>query len=267
MEGADLVRAGLVAGHRPQIVFVQDERAEELVAQLWAGSGGAPGDRAPAVFPIVDRVARKLTTLESPPAAIAVFPLPAYPIPTALPQPGGKSLVVYVDGVADPGNMGALVRAAVAFGATALVTSPGSTDVFGPKAVRASMGAVFGLPLVPDLRLGDLVGRSKFERVYGLAAHKGTPIGTADLCRPAVLVVGAERAGLSLATRRHVTDLVTIPLAAGAVGVVESLNAGAAGAIALYEFARRPGAAAAKPDPGGSSRSVAPPPTTDAKET
>ncbi len=266
MEGADLVRAGLVAGHRPQIVFVQEERAEELVAQLWAGSGGLPGDRAPAVFPIVDRVARKLTTLESPPAAMAVFPLPAYPIPAALPRPGGESLVVYVDGVTDPGNMGALVRAAVAFGATALVTSPGSTDVFGPKAVRASMGAVFGLPLVSDLRLGDLVGRSKFERVYGLAAHTGTPIGTADLCRPAVLVVGAERAGLSLAARRHVTDLVTIPLA-GAVGVVESLNAAAAGAIALYEFARRPGAAAAKPDPGGSSRSVAPPPTTDAEET
>lgn len=267
MEGADLVRAGLVAGYHPQIVFVQDERAEELVAQLWAGSGGAPGDHAPAVFPIVDRVARKLATLESPPAVMAVFPLPAQPVPTALPQPGRESLVLYVDGVADPGNMGALVRAAVAFGATALVTSPGSTDVYGPKAVRASMGAVFGLPLVSDLRLGDLVGRSRFERVYGLAAHKGTPIGSADLCRPAVLVVGAERAGLSLATRRHVTDLVTIQLAPGAADVVESLNAGAAGAIALYEFARRLGAAAAKPDPGGSSPSVAPSPATDAKET
>jgi TrmH RNA methyltransferase len=89
--------------------------------------------------------------------------------------------------------------------------------------------------------------------VYGLAAHKGTPLVAAELDRPAVLAVGAERAGLSAAAVRHVTDTVTIPLTPSVPGIVESLNAGVAGAIALYEFSRRPAGASNSQSPSAAS--------------
>ena len=149
--------------------------------------------------------------------------------------------------------MGTLIRAAVAFGAAAFVASPGSADVYGPKTVRASMGAMFGVPLLPEVQLGALLTRLRIERVYGLAAHEGTPLAAAELDRPAILVVGAERAGLSAATAGHVTEIVTIPLTPSAPGIVESLNAGVAGAIALYEFSRRPAGAPPSQSPSAAS--------------
>jgi len=251
VEGADLVAAGLAAGHRPQVVFVHAARALELSARLGLSGQdepppGAAGAPPPAVHPVAERVAAKISSLETPPDVMAVFPLPERRALTTLSGregvvPAGL-LVVFADGLGDPGNMGTLLRAAVAFGATALATAPGSADLYGPKTVRAGMGAVFELPLFPEVRLADVLAALPGAAVYGLAAHEGTPLAAAGLRRPAVLVVGAERSGLSGEALAHVTDLVTIPLAPGLPGAVESLNAGVAGAIALYEFSQRPAA-------------------------
>ncbi len=131
------------------------------------------------------------------------------------------------------------MRAAAGFGAAALITSPDSVDPFSPKVVRGSMGAVFALPVYTELALGDVVEELGGPAVYGLAAHGGTDLRTAVLRRPAVLCVGAERAGLSEQTGRLVGEMLTISLASPAASAVESLNAGVAGAIALYEFACR----------------------------
>jgi len=111
------------------------------------------------------------------------------------------------------------------------------------------MGAVFGLPLFPEVQLGDLLAALPGAEVYGLAAHDGVPLAAAGLRRPAVLLVGAERSGLSREALAHMTQAITIPLAPGLPGGVESLNAGVAGAIALYEFSRR--FAAGADDPPG----------------
>ena len=247
VEGADLVAAGIAAGQRPQVVFVCAARALPLSARLGLSGEGAPV----AVHPVTERVAQKISTLESPPDVMAVFPLPERRAPATLFGRGAAragevesgemtgALIVYADGLGDPGNMGTLLRAAVAFGATALATAPGSADLYGPKTLRAGMGAVFGLPLFPDVRLVEVVTALPGAAVYGLAAHEGAPLDRAGLRRPAVLVVGAERSGLSHEAREHVTQLVTIALAPGRPGGVESLNAGVAGAIALYEFTRR----------------------------
>jgi tRNA G18 (ribose-2'-O)-methylase SpoU len=257
VEGADLVAAGLAAGHRPQVVFVCAARALELSALLGLGAEGGPGAAGPpapplAVYPVAERVAAKISTLETPPDVMAVFPLPerralttlrgtggalAEDVPSAV---AGEALIVYVDGIGDPGNLGTLLRAAVAFGATALITAPGSADLYGPKTVRAGMGAVFGLPLFPEVVLADVLAALPGAAVYGLAAHGGVPLDAAGLRRPAVLVVGAARPGLSREALAHMTQVITIPLAPGLPGGVESLNAGVAGAIALYEFSRRP---------------------------
>jgi RNA methyltransferase, TrmH family len=254
VEGADLVTAGMAAGLRPQLVFVRRGSA----AHEAAAADGRLADVA--VYVVTDRVAAKISTLEAPPDVLAVFPLPAPPPLYELTGPGGGAastpgaeaargtgaagaaagaLVVYADRVADPGNMGTLVRAAAAFGAAALAASPGSVDLYAPKVVRAGMGAAFALPLYPEIALDELVARTGIADVYGLVAHDGDDLATAELKRPAVLCVGAERAGLSPESLGAVTQRLTIGLAPEAAGTVESLNAGVAGAVALYEFSRK----------------------------
>lgn len=260
VEGADLVMAGLAAGHRPQVVFVRAERADELALRLGLAGGaggveaaGASGGPPPAVYPVTEHVAHKIGTLDAPAEVMAVFPLPGRRQFTPPPGSVADVLVVYVDAVGDPGNVGTLLRAAVAFGAAAFVAAPGTADLYGPKTVRAGMGAVFALPLYQDVALADLVARLPGAEVVGLAAHGGEPLHEAELRRPAVLVIGAERAGISAQAAPHVTRPVTIALAPGRPQAVESLNAGVAGAIALYEISRRRAGAHDAPPPAAAT--------------
>ena len=235
MEGADLVAAGLASGQRPQVVFV----VEGSVAEAGAAALHDEGSVALPVTAITRKVAEKLTTLETPPPVMAVFPELLPPPLAALRS--ADLLAVYADRIADPGNLGTLMRAAAAFGAAALLCSRDCADPFAPKVVRASMGAVFSLALYTDQPLAGALRDLEPARAYGLAAHGGADLATAALARPAVLCVGAERAGLSPEVAQLVVEQLTIRLAPG-VAAIESLNAGVAGAIALYEFSRRAGA-------------------------
>ncbi len=230
--------AGLTAGLRPEAVFVVGEAAE--VAARLAESGHPLADSP--VYPVDARVAAKLSTLETPASTMAIFAIPEPPALGELRSPGRArepALVVYADRLADPGNLGTLVRAAAAFAAAALVASPGSVDLFSPKVVRAGMGAVFALPLYQDVTLERVASELGARVVYGLVAHGGVALDRVAPVGPALLVVGAERAGLSDEALACTTELVTIPLAAATGSGVESLNAGVAGAIALYELSRR----------------------------
>ena len=136
---------------------------------------------------------------------------------------------VYLDGVRDPGNVGTIVRAAHAFGSGSVVVGPETADPFGPKAVRASMGSVFHVPLAridgPALLPGPLVA---------LDARGGTAIGElAPAIDPeATIVVGGERAGVSAGVLAACDHVAHIPIAA------ESLNAAMAATVALYEISR-----------------------------
>ena len=191
-------------------------------------------------------VAAKISTLEKAPDVMAVFTAPDPAPLESLRAP--DLLILYADRVADPGNLGTLVRAAAGFGATAVVSSPDTVDLLSPKVVRAGMGAVFCLPLYRSLPIDALLDQVGAARVYGLVARGGDYLAAAALERPAVVCVGAERTGLSDEVQALLTDRLTIQLQSGPAAMVESLNAGVAGAIALYEFSRRPGGAA---DQGG----------------
>jgi TrmH family RNA methyltransferase len=138
---------------------------------------------------------------------------------------GQRDVVLALWHVGDPGNVGTLLRTADAFGA-GVALSPECADPTGPRAVRASAGATFRVPLIAWDELP--------ERTIALAAHGGVPLVEASLERPLTLLLGSEREGLpeSLVTDRL---RVTIPLP----GQAESLNVAAAGAIALYELSRR----------------------------
>ena len=128
--------------------------------------------------------------------------------------------------VADPGNVGTLLRSADAFGA-GVALSPGCADLTGPKALRASMGAVFRVPVSGfDVPPG---------RRVALIAHGGTPLPELELTGEVVFVLGAEREGLSKDVLERCDVQASIPQS----GDAESLNVAMAGTVALYELSRR----------------------------
>ena len=134
--------------------------------------------------------------------------------------------LLVLDGVQDPGNVGAICRTAAAAGAPALVVLPGSADPYGPKAVRASAGNVFRLK-VAKARWKDLEGLDG----YGASPTGGAPLAEAPIESAGMVVLGSEAHGLS----RQDLKLVTVPLTEG----VESLNVAAAAALILFEIKRR----------------------------
>jgi TrmH family RNA methyltransferase len=194
-EGEDLVQAGIAAGAEPVDRLVAGEDVEpELLARI--------------------------STLAHPPRVLAVFR------GADLPVAGKETRALALWRVADPGNVGTLIRAADAFGA-AVHLSAGCADPTGPKALRASMGSVFR---VPTGRFDDAPGRR-----IALVAHGGTPLGDLDRSEPLTFVLGAEREGLPGDIAAGCDATASIPLEPGA----ESLNVAVAGAIALYELRRR----------------------------
>ena len=145
------------------------------------------------------------------------------------PAPCGP-LCVYLHGVGDPGNVGTILRACEAFGASCLALGPGSADPFGPKAVRASMGAIFTVPVV-RCAAGDLPGTT-----LALDADPGCPpVHHTDVRTDTDLsvLVGAERTGLPAEVLEAVDRVARIPIQN------HSLNAAMAATVALYELQRR----------------------------
>jgi TrmH family RNA methyltransferase len=194
VEGEDLVEAATVAGLEPVELLVAGESVDpELLAAL--------------------------STLPHPARVVGVYrreDLPNEPRETAL----------ALWRVVDPGNVGTLLRAADAFGA-AVALSPGCADPLGPKALRASVGAIFRVPV---LAWDDAPG----ARV-ALVARGAPPLHELDLSGPTTFLLGAEREGLPEELVAQSTHSATIPIP----GAAESLNVAAAGAIALYERWRR----------------------------
>jgi TrmH family RNA methyltransferase len=191
-EGEDLVDAGLEAGIEPAELLVAGESvAPELLAQV--------------------------STLPHPARVIGVFRREDLP---ALEQ---RPVALSLWRVGDPGNVGTLIRTADSFGA-AVELSVGCADPTGPKALRASAGALFRVPL------GKAAGQ-----MIGLVAHGGKPLQDIEFGDATVFVVGAERKGLPQEALARCDLAATIPTP----GPAESLNVATAGAIALYEWSRR----------------------------
>jgi TrmH family RNA methyltransferase len=152
----------------------------------------------------------------------------------SLPVPEKLDLVLILDQMRDPGNLGSLLRSAAAAGVQAVFLTPGSADAFAPKVVRSGMGAHFHLPI-------QMMDWEKIhERLAGLKlvlAEMNAPLSCwkADLRSGLALVIGGEAEGASQAARMYASEHVQIPMATGS----ESLNAAVAGAILLFEIKRQ----------------------------
>jgi RNA methyltransferase, TrmH family len=191
VEGEDLVEA---AGVEPVELLVAGENvAPELLAEV--------------------------STLAHPPRVLGVYRRDDLPR-------GARPATLALWHVADPGNVGTLVRSADAFGA-GVALSAGCADPTGPKALRASMGAVFRVPIVA---FDEAVGRR-----VALVPRGGEPLGSVDLSGEVVFVLGAERDGLPAEVLERCDVLASIPQH----GEAESLNVAMAGTVALYELSRR----------------------------
>jgi RNA methyltransferase, TrmH family len=207
-EGEDLVAAGLAAGLGPVEALIDAERPVAL-----DGLGGAE-EVEPGLL-------AEISALAHPPRVIAVFR--TADLPRDLDAPVGVALWH----VGDPGNVGTLVRTADALGPAFVALSAGCADPTSPKALRASMGAIFRVPI------------GRFDDAprpwVGLVARGATALEEVELGERTTFVLGAERDGLPGDVADSCDTLASIPLAEAA----ESLNVAAAGAIALYERTRR----------------------------
>jgi 23S rRNA (guanosine2251-2'-O)-methyltransferase len=152
-------------------------------------------------------------------------------------QLGEAPLLMAVDGLTDPHNLGAIVRSAEALGAHGLVLPQRRNAGLTGSVAKVAAGALEHLPVARVVNLNRALERLKDGgyRVVGLAEEGSVPLSEADLEGPLVVVTGSEAQGLSMLTRRHCDQLIRIPLR----GVTPSLNASVATALLLYEIARR----------------------------
>jgi len=143
--------------------------------------------------------------------------------------------VIVVAGLQDPGNLGTILRSAEAFGAAGVLLGEGTVSPFNPKVVRGSAGSIFRLPVLRTT-LTDVLPqlREKGVRLVATSSHKGVPLPEANLAGPVAVLIGGEGAGIPRDWLAKADELVAIPHAAQ----VESLNAGVAASIVLYEIAR-----------------------------
>lgn len=144
---------------------------------------------------------------------------------------------IFLEGIQDPGNVGAILRSAAAFGVGAAILDRACADPWSPKVLRAAMGGHFALSVQQVAGLEDAL-EGFTGRLVCTVAREGRPLGEADLAGRIGWIFGSEGAGVSQALQERAALRVTIPVSAG----TESLNVAAAAAICLYQKLSRPGA-------------------------
>jgi TrmH family RNA methyltransferase len=216
VEGVELAEVAARAGLPVEAVY-RPTGAEPLPGPL----AGAP------LIELAPGVLERVASTQTPQPLLAVV---AYrPAPAATLR--GAGFVLVAAAVADPGNLGTILRTAEAAGVDAVVLTPDTVDVTNPKVVRASAGALFLLPVIAPLELADLPAFGL--RTLGTSSRRGRPYDAVDLTGPVAIVVGNEARGLP--DHAPVDEWVTIPHA----GRAESLNVAMATAVVCFEASRQ----------------------------
>jgi TrmH family RNA methyltransferase len=219
--------------HRVREIFVTQAAAAR--ARDLLGSAAAAGV---VVHLVTDRVLGSIGDTVTPQGVVAVVDAEVTDLAAGI--PAGSRLVVVLEHIADPGNMGAIIRTADAAGADAVVTTAGSVDVWNGKSVRASAGSVFHLPVVADVTPAAAIShvRALGCTVLATAADGDCDLDTlidrGELGAPTAWVFGNEAHGLSAEVRSLADQVTRIPVYGGA----ESLNLAVAAAVCLYASAR-----------------------------
>ncbi|MEB3203981.1 MAG: RNA methyltransferase [Candidatus Sericytochromatia bacterium] len=223
VEGTRLIEALRDSGWPVREVYLLEERFA-VVPPEWH-------DRITVVAP---HVFGAMSTLEHPEGVLAVVDLPQAP---SLPDIGPDALWLALDGLQDPGNVGAMIRTADAAGVGTIVLGPGCADPFQPKVVRSSMGSIFHVRMtrVPDILACAAATRASGMRWIATTLDRAQSLWEASLEGPVCWWIGREGTGLPPEALEAADIRVHIPMA----GRAESLNAAAAAAVCLFETTRR----------------------------
>ena len=235
IEGIRIVEEAIRSGLRFQAVFFRESAenvAERLLPQI-----GAHVD----TLLIPDNLFNASVSSDAPQGVAALVQVKQSSMEDVLERLQVGPVMVVI-GLQDPGNLGTILRSSEALGSAGVVLAQGTVSPFNSKVVRASAGSSFRLPIVIAKAAGETdrifkTMRSQGMRLIATSSHKGTAIDQTNLTGPAAILVGSEGAGLPRDLLAQVDELVKIPHAPQ----VESLNAGVAASIVLYEAARQRG--------------------------
>lgn len=225
LDGVHLIEAYMVAFGEPDLVIIPEGQSSVEATGL--------------IQALVDVSTVMLPTLmfaELTPVANATGILALVKIPQ-LSVPENPTFALMLEDIQDPGNIGSMLRTAAAAGVEAVYLSTSCTDAWSPKALRGGQGAQFVLPIVER---ADLMAElQKFDGNSYATTMQGESLYDQDLTQPTAFVIGNEGAGLRQQTIAAATKSITIPMAESRLGSVESLNAGAATAVCLFERGRQ----------------------------
>lgn len=229
VEGVRILEEAIRSGLKFRAVFFNESaiaRAGRLLPQLAAHV---------ETLLLPDKLFATAVPSDSPQGVAALVQCPVFTADDVLSK-SSAGPVLAIGGVQDPGNLGTILRSAEAFGAAGVLLGEGTVAPFNSKAVRASAGSVFRLPIA-RVKLGEVLPRMRARglRLVATSSHKGTPVYEAKLIGPLAIFIGSEGAGLSRDLLAGMDETLAIPHSEH----VESLNAGVAASIVLYEAARQ----------------------------
>jgi TrmH family RNA methyltransferase len=233
LEGEHLVREALASGVAVNVAAFADVLLNGSLAPL-ADEVARRGGR---IISVTGAVLSAISPVRQPSGVVAIAALRRAALEDVLARQ--PQLVFMLSDVQDPGNVGAIVRACEAFGATGVVTGEGTADPYGWKALRGSMGSSFRLPVAARVPLLDAVhaARAKGMRLLAAVPRDGRPLPLADLRTPAAILLGGEGGGLPEPLERLADERLSVPMRAP----VESLNVSVAAALIAYETSRQRG--------------------------
>jgi len=233
IEGVHIVEEAIRSGLRFRAVLFRESArtvADRLLPQI-----GSHGE----TLLLPDKLFDGTVASETPQGVAALVRLKEYALGDLLERLQLGPIVV-VTGLQDPGNLGTILRSAEAFGSAGVVLGEGTVSRFNSKVIRASAGSVFRLPILTAKTAGGIdevtaESRRAGLRLIGTSSHKGTPLDQAELTTPAAIHIGSEGSGLPKPLIAQMDESIAIPHSPR----VESLNAGVAASILLYEAARQ----------------------------
>ncbi len=250
VEGPKFIEDALRSGLEADALLVSASGERHAAAVLRAASESEAGIARSRVLRTSDKLFESVAGTEAPQGIAALFRQPEWSLEDVLRGAGtmreSAALVIVLAEVQDPGNVGTALRSAEAFGATGAIPTRGTADPWSPKALRASAGSALRLPVMRGLAIPILLAQLRVAgvKIYAAksapgAADPGGAAGgisaRADLREPTAIFVGSEGSGVPEQIL-HVADaIISIPTSAA----VESLNAGVAASIVLYEAARQ----------------------------
>jgi TrmH family RNA methyltransferase len=240
LDGEHLVREALACDVPVELAAFSDRQIANVLSPLGRLAKDVRKHGGRSIL-VTDQVLAAMSPVQQPSGVVAIARARATDVGVvfAASRDNGPHLplVIVLAGLQDPGNVGAIVRAAAAFGAAGIVAIEGTANPFSWKALRGAMGGTFRLPIAARGTSPDVIAAARAHRVRIVAAvpRGGTPLPRVDFRQPTAIVVGGEGAGVSAAILSVIEESVTIPMRAP----VESLNVAVAAALVLYEAARQ----------------------------